>query len=96
MRKSSHDSDLIAYDLEPKITLHKRRTIYQEILAPAGLQTLESLHEEFAVEQPSFEENIIIILDNTPPHTLLPKLQDASKLTQAQIPTGSAMPTLIT
>ncbi|KAL9236001.1 hypothetical protein vseg_010716 [Gypsophila vaccaria] len=96
MRMYSRDKDLVPFDSEPEISLHRRKAIYQEALAPASLQTLESLHEVFSAEPPSFEEENIITLEahapTLPLPLIMPKLQEASKPTQAQIPMGSTMP----
>ncbi|KAL9241962.1 hypothetical protein vseg_016012 [Gypsophila vaccaria] len=94
MRRSSRHKDLVPFDPKPERSLHRRKAIYQEVLAPAGLQTLESLHEIFSTGPSSFEEDIDIPIETItplPPPIIMPKLQDASKPTQGQIPTGSAM-----
>ncbi|KAL9232838.1 hypothetical protein vseg_007902 [Gypsophila vaccaria] len=98
MRMSSRDKDLVPFDHAPEISLHRRKAIYQEVLAPADLQTLESLHKVFSTEPPSYEEDIIITLEahTSPPPPIMRKLQDASKPTQAQIPMGSTMPDITT
>ncbi|KAL9224890.1 hypothetical protein vseg_000874 [Gypsophila vaccaria] len=96
MPRSSHDKNLVPFDPELDRSLCRRKAIYQEVLAPAGLETLDSLHEVFSAGPSSYEEDIIITLEATtpppPPPFIMPKLQDASKPTQAQISTGSAMP----
>ncbi|KAL9232335.1 hypothetical protein vseg_007459 [Gypsophila vaccaria] len=98
MRRSSRNKDLTPFDPEPERSLHRRKAIFQEVLAPAGLETLESLHEIFAAGPSSHEGDIELILEAitppTSPKTTMPKLQDASRLTQAQIPTGSTIPAI--
>ncbi|KAL9230604.1 hypothetical protein vseg_005937 [Gypsophila vaccaria] len=93
MPRSSRSSEPLSYDPEPEKTFHRCRAFFREILASAGLQTLESLHEEFAAEQLSFEEDIPIVpIITPPPFSIMPMLQDALRPIQARIPMGSTMP----